>query len=60
MMVKFATLCDSCHKRSNEYMRWPYCMVCMRDICYDCLQDESLREADFEQPECGMCKDCEE
>ncbi len=35
-MIRFASLCDRCGKRSEEYSRWPECRDCEKDICTDC------------------------
>jgi len=34
--VKFASLCDLCLDRSEEYSRWPSCAYCMNDLCPEC------------------------
>lgn len=46
-LVKFATLCDSCGKRSGEYQRFAVCEGCLLDVCPECthviISDESMR-----------------
>jgi hypothetical protein len=34
--VMFATNCDICGKRSEEYTSWLPCWECGHDICPDC------------------------
>lgn len=45
-MVRFATLCDKCGARSEEYTAWPHCRACHADLCPECQQPGSLREGD--------------
>lgn len=58
MMVRFATTCDRCEARSEEYTAWPSCRECLADICYDCAEHGSLLEADLDQPEKVTCRQC--
>jgi hypothetical protein len=32
-MVRFATLCDVCEARSEEYTAFPWCRECGDDVC---------------------------
>ena len=32
-MVRFASICDICGKRGEEYFAFPYCRECGRDLC---------------------------
>jgi hypothetical protein len=32
-MVRFATICDQCGKRSEEYAGWGDCRECGDDVC---------------------------
>ena len=36
VIVRFATVCDRCNKRSEEYSTFPSCRECLEDICPDC------------------------
>jgi hypothetical protein len=36
-VVKFASLCDHCEKRSEEYTRWPRCLECGAEVCEGCM-----------------------
>ena len=53
-MVMFATLCDRCTKRSEEYTSWPTCKDCGEHICESCdiaserTQDERNETLCFE------------
>ena len=55
MIVRFATLCDHCGKRSPEYHRWETCSECLLDTCPDCRVPGSSSED--ERNEC-ICKPC--
>jgi hypothetical protein len=54
-MVRFATLCDQCDSRSEEYFAYPTCRDCQDDICPACMVPGT------HDPEFGvcMCKRCE-
>lgn len=54
-MVRFATLCDKCGARSEEYSSWPWCKDCMRDICPAC--DIESERTDDESHK-TLCLDC--
>lgn len=57
MMVRFATLCDICHKRSEEFTSWPSCESCGSDVCPACTS-RVTREADegrLAEVECCEC-----
>jgi hypothetical protein len=43
-MVRFAMLCDRCGARSEEYVPWPSCQLCMDDVCHHCIVHGSLNE----------------
>lgn len=60
MMVRFASTCDRCQARSDEYTAWPHCTACMDDICYGCAVPGTLTEADLECPETVLCRACQE
>ncbi len=34
--VMFATICDTCKRKSPEYDCWPVCSECLEDICPEC------------------------
>lgn len=40
-LVRFATICDRCGKRSEEYTCFKSCTECADDICPDCTTDVS-------------------
>lgn len=54
MIVKFATLCDSCGLRSKEYESWPTCRACDKDICHRCGFDTDENEGRGETT-CKLC-----
>jgi len=56
MLVKFATLCDKCNKRSEEYSPWFVCKECMGDFC-DSDNCSSERTNDEGKMRC-LCNDC--
>lgn len=43
-MVKFATRCDRCGRRSEEYTTWPSCRECQQDVCSTCASPGSLQD----------------
>ena len=53
--VRFATLCDKCKRRSEEYTSWPRCTECGDDICSNC--DCPLARSEDERHE-TLCTDC--
>jgi len=54
-MVMFATLCDRCKKRSEEYTEWPSCKDCEEHICPDC--DIATERTEDERHK-TLCVDC--
>ena len=58
MIVRFATTCDMCGARSEEYTAHPSCRECLRDICRLCAEPDTLIETDGGQPETVKCPDC--
>ncbi len=36
MKVRFATICDHCGKRSEEYSSFATCRECLDDVCPNC------------------------
>ena len=52
-MTRFATLCDQCGRRSEEYTHWPKCIACMDDVCTDCHIDKEIDERNE-----TLCKRC--
>lgn len=69
-MVRFASLCDDCDKRSEEYTEWNTCRECLRHICPDCAVPGSEKEhsrdrshgdyTEAEEWETVLCKACRE
>ena len=57
--VRFATLCDACGARSQEYGAWPTCRECGCDICPLCAVPGSKTDADVNQPETCYCQLCD-
>ena len=57
-MVRFATTCDKCGKRSNEYEAWPSCRECGNHICPACSQPNSLKTGDGDGPDTALCHGC--
>lgn len=57
-MVRFATTCDRCGKRSEEYTAWPGCRECGQDICGDCTEPGTLIEAELDTPARCLCRAC--
>jgi hypothetical protein len=60
MMVRFATLCDECEARSEEYTAWPTCRDCQRDICPACAAPGSVEDEEHERGvrQTCLCADC--
>lgn len=58
MIVKFATTCDNCAARSDEYTAWPSCRECAEYTCPACRVVGSETEADVDEPETCLCKAC--
>jgi hypothetical protein len=56
--VRFATICDRCHRRSPEYDRWPVCRECQADICATCAEPDSINPADLGTPASALCATC--
>lgn len=56
MIVKFATLCDTCKARSPEYTSWARCLECGEDVCPECMIPESVKEGEGET--LCFCKRC--
>lgn len=54
-MIKFATLCDKCEARSEEYTTWPTCRECMDDVCPKCSSEPT--EDERHQALCHECKE---
>ena len=54
-MVRFATLCDKCKRRSEEYTAWPHCAECLQDICSNC--DIASKRTEDER-NATLCLDC--
>ena len=53
-LVRFASICDHCGTRSQEYEAWPTCMECNDDVCPAC---EVLGQYD-EESNTTFCKRC--
>lgn len=53
-MVRFATLCDRCKSRSEEYTAWPECKICMEHICPNC--DLEHQRVDNEGVKTTLCR----
>jgi len=60
MMVMFATLCDDCGKRSEEYTQHPQCRDCGRDICPQCAAPNTFEPDDEGQRASHICSACHE
>lgn len=58
MMVRFATLCDTCGKRSAEWEQWPRCRACDEHACIDHQTPLTLHEADLDSPATCLCYRC--
>lgn len=57
-MVRFATLCDRCGRRSPEYEAWPCCRECFQDVCPLHLVPETF-DAESNRAICTDCRTCE-
>lgn len=57
-MVRFATICDRCGARSEEYTAFAMCRECLDDICPNCTQRGSESGGDGE-PDYGLCFRCD-
>lgn len=58
-MVRFATTCDTCGTRSEEYTAWPTCEICLNHICAACYVWDSYVSGEGEGPDMCVCKKCE-
>lgn len=54
-LVRFATICDKCGKRSPEFEFWYTCTDCRDDVCNGCT---TTAKEDEGQRSC-VCFDCE-
>lgn len=57
-MVCFATKCDQCGQRSEEYTAWPSCSNCQDDICPACMAPGTLDPGDGERSDRCLCLIC--
>lgn len=55
-MVRFATLCDKCGARSEEYTSWPSCKDCQTHVCPDCDIDSERTEDENHKTLCLRCR----
>lgn len=55
MLVRFATLCDHCGKRSAEYAHFAVCRECLEDICPDCDVPSERSEDETNKTLCRKC-----
>lgn len=60
IVVRFATLCDACKRRSPEYAAWPTCRGCDAHICPDCGVPDTESDPDVDTPVTCLCLDCED
>jgi hypothetical protein len=44
--VRYATLCEMCGRRSDEYTEWPECRDCSMHLCPTCAVPGSSQEED--------------
>lgn len=56
MIVRFATRCDGCQRRSAAYTSWPSCRECGADTCQTCAQPGTLQED--EGTATVLCRTC--
>lgn len=54
-MVRFATLCDRCGARSEEYSAFPTCCDCLLDICPACDRPSDRTEDERNLTWCRHC-----
>lgn len=57
-MVKFATTCDVCGDRSEEYTQWPSCRECGLHICPQHYKAETVKGPDVDTPVTCVCHSC--
>jgi hypothetical protein len=55
-MVRFATTCDHCGKRSEEYTAWPSCRNCLSDTCSACDVPTERSEDECNYTQCRICQ----
>lgn len=55
-IVRFATLCDKCGKRSEEYKSWYICIYCGCHVCGECSVDQRDDEGLFASATCKECR----
>lgn len=53
--VRFATKCDKCGRRSEEYTAWPECRECGEHICKAC---DVAPERSEDERHLTLCKTC--
>lgn len=53
-LVMFASICDFCGTRGEEYSAYPRCRVCDQDVCPDC----SVPGATDEETGKTLCWEC--
>jgi len=51
--VRFAALCDTCGKRSEEYRGWRSCAGCVEDVCDSCDRSRGAFDPLALCPACG-------
>lgn len=54
-MVRFATTCNKCGCRSEEYTSWPECAVCEEHTCSDCDIPSGRTEDEANKTLCAGC-----
>jgi hypothetical protein len=54
-IVMFATLCDHCGARSDEYSAWPSCRECLEDTCEQCYMPGSYTADERHECLCNRC-----
>ena len=55
MIRPFATICDRCGRRSEEYSAWPTCIECLDDICPNCDVAAERTEDERNRTCCRVC-----
>lgn len=58
-LVRFASLCDKCAVRSEEYTAWPTCRECGDHVCPRCYEVWTYTSSDGDGPDTCLCKRCQ-
>lgn len=58
MRIMFATICDHCGFKTEEYGYLPSCRDCQDDICPTCAAPNTTTDDDLDDPATYECRSC--